>query len=220
MNPKILAERISNRNSAQHHYKLLNDIVTAEPNMYGHIYYPYLLSIDFDGALENAALLAWPADPDKPIKKIAYVNCVLLVLIGISQNNNSLVVCQENFATLQKIQPTLIVTCKTHIIRAGNLWSTSLKRSTEHRHFQNQFTRTLMHVLCYGSQYWDIVELNIQLGILIYILSAETIDCDHFTNASMVKEKSCHNRCVITQSLFHSILALLRLIYVTKLALL
>ena len=196
INLKILFEQVSNRNSTQDHHGYLNAIVTAQRERYGFNYHPYILSTDCDGALENAGLLTWPAVPGKPITKIVYANCVLLILIDTVRKNNTLAVCQANFATLQKIQPTIIINCKPHVLRGGRGWSVSTQRGAQHTRYKDQFTRSLMHVLCYGTQHWDIIELMIQLGILLYIVSEDTIDCEPFTNGSGVRLESCRQRYV------------------------
>ena len=196
-NPKILFERISNRNTTNDHVQYLKAFVKAEHEIYGHTYPPYIFSTDCDGALENACLLTWPAQPDKPINKITYANCVLIVLIDIVGNDNTLDVCQANFTVLQKIQPTLLFNCKTHVIRDSRGWSVSVHRGEEHRLYQNQFSRCLMHVICFGCQHWDVIELIIQMGLLLYIVSEDSIHCEQFTCESEVVDKSCRKRCVI-----------------------
>ena len=75
-------------------------------------------------------------------------------------------------------------------------WSVSTQRGAHHTRYKDQFTRSLMHVLCYGTQHWDIIELMIQLGILLYIVSEDTIDCEPFTNGSGVRLESCRQRYV------------------------
>ena len=195
-NPKILFEQISNRNTTNDHAEYLKAFVKAEHDIYGHTFAPYIFSTDCDGALENACLLTWPANPNKPITKIAYANCVLIVLIDIVCNGNTLVACQDNFTALQQIQPTILFNCKTHVIRDSKGWGASLQRGEEHRRYHNQFSRCLMHVICYGSQWWDIIELISQLGVLLYILSENSICCEQFTSESEIRGESCRNRYV------------------------
>ena len=54
----------------------------------------------------------------------------------------------------------------------------------------------LMHVFHFVTQDWDILELIIQVGILLYIISEKTIDCDVFNDRLGIKKKSDRDRYV------------------------
>ena len=54
----------------------------------------------------------------------------------------------------------------------------------------------LMHVFYFGTNDWDILELIIQVGILLYIISEKNIHYDVFDDRSVIKKKSDRDRYV------------------------
>ena len=51
--------------------------------------------------------------------------------------------------------------------------------------------------LCANAcQRWEIIELISQLGVLLYILSKNSICCEQFTSESEIRGESCRNRYV------------------------
>mmetsp|Transcript_10273 Transcript_10273/g.23423 ORF Transcript_10273/g.23423 Transcript_10273/m.23423 type:complete len:370 (+) Transcript_10273:635-1744(+) len=118
-------------------------------------------------------------------------NVMLIVMINVEGNQSTLAWCQKGVERFLEVNPTIIVLCTPHICRTVRHWSQSNERQSEHRQYKSQYTRMLMHVMYHGSKTWDITELLVQMGIVIYILTEKNLGDIDIDRNTLLRKNSC-----------------------------
>lgn len=191
INTKVVGQFISNRNATCDHQRFLQQFVDAEFAIYGVTYAPLFFLTDCAGQLENAALLVWKSPKTgEPIVKPLYANIALIVILEIERNKYSLEACEKYIKLLQTYTSVLLHQCKPHSIKDGKVWVVSAKRKPEHKKYQGQFKKMLMHLFCHASGEWNISEAIVHAGLLLYICKEKSLDVNPWDNTVKVQDKS------------------------------
>ncbi|EJK47736.1 hypothetical protein THAOC_33527, partial [Thalassiosira oceanica] len=120
-----------------------------------------------------------------------YMSSISESELMLDSNQSTLAWCQKGVERFLEVNPTIIVLCTPHICRTVRHWSQSNERQSEHRQYKSQYTRMLMHVMYHGSKTWDITELLVQMGIVIYILTEKNLGDIDIDRNTLLRKNSC-----------------------------
>lgn len=96
-------------------------------------------------------------------------------------------VWESSLKCLQQYAPTLPMICKTHVNRAVESWITSSDRKENVKAYASQCSILLQYLIVNGTEGWDLSRLLVQIGLLIYIFSLESIPFDGSVSSSHIE---------------------------------
>ena len=191
--PKIIAEFISNRGAApDHSRKFLDLLLCAEKNICGYVHPPLLLSVDCAGQLQSAFLESYAraAGPGRNLipSRTKYHNVLCIVLLWFehevfSPNSSSEtieVAARSAVDRMRKSFALLIHECKCHIYRAVSEWVASTDRPSEFRNHQDSFKTILLHLVLGACDDWYLSESIARFAVAMSIFRSKTIPVPSF----------------------------------------
>ena len=191
--PKIIAEYISNRGAApDHSRKFLDLLLREEKNICGYVHPPLLLSVDCAGQLQSAFLESYAraAGPGSNLiqSRTKYHNVLCIVLLRyehevFSPNRSSEsieVAARSAVDRIRKNFALLIHECKCHIYRAVSEWVASTDRPSDFRNHQDSFKTILLHLVLGACDKWHLSESIARFAVAMSIFRSKTIPVPSF----------------------------------------
>ena len=188
--PKILAEFISNRGAApDHSISFLELLLQTEKHMFGCVYPPLLLSVDCAGQLANAFLEAYARWVGTGLigSRVKFHNVLCVVMLRYeceaslqSTDAAKSTAAASAIARMKNNFALLIHECKCHVYRAAKEWLASTDRPTEIRSHTDAFNSILMHLVLGACTDWSLSEAFARFAVAMTIFRSETIPTPSF----------------------------------------